>query len=164
MRPALGVSEVLLYDHPATARRPSSSCRRSAPSVGAHDPAITRALHIGETNMSEHEWIKEFPASITVCDPAGVIAGDERPGRQNLREGRRLRAASAATCWTATRTRPAARSEVLLAAHEKNVYTIEKNGVKKLIYQSPWFKDGQYAGFVELSLEIPWEMPHFVRS
>jgi hypothetical protein len=43
---------------------------------------------------------------------------------------------------------------------EKNVYTIEKNGVKKLIYQSPWYYNGEYAGFVELSLEIPFEMEH----
>ena len=41
---------------------------------------------------------------------------------------------------------------------------IEKNGVKKIIYQSPWYKEGEYAGFVELSLEIPLEMPHFIRS
>jgi len=52
----------------------------------------------------------------------------------------------------------------MLAAGEKNIYTIEKNGVKKLIYQSPWYQNGKYAGFVELSLEIPFEMPHFIRS
>jgi hypothetical protein len=51
----------------------------------------------------------------------------------------------------------------MLAARRKNVYTIEKRGVKKLIYQVPWTRDGIYAGFVELSLEIPFEMPHFVR-
>ena len=56
------------------------------------------------------------------------------------------------------------KTERLLAARVKNVYTIEKNGVKKLIYQSPWYKEGEYAGFVELSLEIPLEMPHFIRS
>jgi hypothetical protein len=54
--------------------------------------------------------------------------------------------------------------EGMLASHEKNVYTIEKNGVKKLIFQTPWFKNGQYAGFVEMSLEIPFEMSHFVRT
>ena len=56
------------------------------------------------------------------------------------------------------------KTERLLAARVKNVYTIEKNGVKKIIYQSPWYKEGEYAGFVELSLEIPLEMPHFIRS
>jgi hypothetical protein len=33
-----------------------------------------------------------------------------------------------------------------------------------LIYQSPWYRDGQYAGFVEISLEIPFDMPHFIRA
>ncbi len=45
-----------------------------------------------------------------------------------------------------------------------NAYTIEKNGVKKLIYQAPWNKDGKFAGLVEISMEIPLEMPHFVRK
>ena len=58
-----------------------------------------------------------------------------------------------------------AKTERLLAARARNVYTIEKNGIRKLIYQSPWYtRGGVYAGFVELSLEIPFDMPHFVRS
>jgi hypothetical protein len=36
--------------------------------------------------------------------------------------------------------------------------------VKKLIYQSPIFEDGEYKGIVELSLEIPFDMPHFKRT
>jgi transcriptional regulator with PAS, ATPase and Fis domain len=47
---------------------------------------------------------------------------------------------------------------------EKNVYTIEKKGKKKIIYQTPWYQNGEFAGIVELSLEIPVEMPHFVRE
>jgi transcriptional regulator with PAS, ATPase and Fis domain len=43
-----------------------------------------------------------------------------------------------------------------------NAYTIDKGGVKKLIHQSPWYKDGKIAGLVELSIEIPAEMPNFV--
>jgi hypothetical protein len=45
-----------------------------------------------------------------------------------------------------------------------NVYTIERNGIKKLIHQSPWFRGAEYQGFVELSLEIPFDMPHFERK
>ncbi len=41
---------------------------------------------------------------------------------------------------------------------------IGKNGVKKLIYQTPWIENGEFRGLVELSLEIPFEMPHFVRK
>jgi transcriptional regulator with PAS, ATPase and Fis domain len=52
----------------------------------------------------------------------------------------------------------------MMETHEKNIYTIEKNGRKKLIYQAPWYKEGVFAGLVELSLEIPFEMPHFIRE
>jgi hypothetical protein len=36
--------------------------------------------------------------------------------------------------------------------------------VKKLIYQVPRIEGGQFKGYVEISLEIPFEMPHFVRT
>jgi DUF438 domain-containing protein len=52
----------------------------------------------------------------------------------------------------------------IMTSGQKNVYTIEKNGKKKLVYQSPWFSDGEFRGIVEFSLEIPVEMPHFVRG
>jgi transcriptional regulator with PAS, ATPase and Fis domain len=113
--------------------------------------------------MNEHEWIKEFPAAITVCDAQGILLemNDKAAKSYEKDGGRTLLGKNMLDCHP-----EAARSktELLLAAHEKNVYTIEKNGIKKLIYQSPWFKDGKYAGFVELSLEIPFEMPHFIRT
>ena len=52
----------------------------------------------------------------------------------------------------------------MLRTQSKHIYTIEKNGVKKLIYQTPWFDHGVYAGFVELSMEIPAQLPHFIRT
>lgn len=45
-----------------------------------------------------------------------------------------------------------------------NKYTIEKNGVKKIIIQTPWYREGVFAGLVEVSVEIPEEMPHFIRG
>lgn len=47
---------------------------------------------------------------------------------------------------------------------QSNVYTIEKNGRRRLVYQTPWYRNGRYAGFMELSLEIPDPMSHFVRE
>ena len=52
----------------------------------------------------------------------------------------------------------------LLTTGKTNVYTIEKNEVKKLIYQSPWYQNGEYQGFVEFLLEIPSTLPHFIRT
>jgi transcriptional regulator with PAS, ATPase and Fis domain len=54
--------------------------------------------------------------------------------------------------------------EHILETGEPYIYTIEKQGIKKLIYQTPWRKDGQIMGVVEFSMEIPPEMPHHVRD
>ena len=113
--------------------------------------------------MNEHEWIKEFPAAITVCDTEGIILEMNDKSAKTFEKdgGRKLIGSNMLHCHPVpARTK----TERLLAAREKNVYTIEKNGVKKLIYQSPWYRNGEYAGFVELSLEIPSELPHFIRS
>ena len=45
-----------------------------------------------------------------------------------------------------------------------NVYTIEKNGQKKMIFQTAWQQDGEIAGLIEFSFVIPMDMPHFIRG
>jgi len=113
--------------------------------------------------MNELNWIKEFPAAVTLCDEDGIILDmNDRAVKGYEKEGgRKLIGSNMLDCHP----EPArTKTERLLAGREKNVYTIEKNGVKKLIYQSPWFRNGQFSGFVELSIEIPFEMPHFIRS
>jgi hypothetical protein len=45
-----------------------------------------------------------------------------------------------------------------------NVYTVEKEGVKKLIFQCPWYDSAEYAGFMELSMVLPEGMPNRVRK
>lgn len=53
----------------------------------------------------------------------------------------------------------------LLKEGGSNAYTIWKEGVKKMIYQTVWHKsDGSLGGLVELSMIIPEEMPHYVRK
>lgn len=113
--------------------------------------------------MSEHEWIKEFPAAVTVCDAEGVIVemNDKAAKAFENDGGYALMGQNVLDCHPEQ-----ARMKIqrLLAARQENVYTIEKNGVKKLVFQSPWFKDSQYAGIVELVIEIPFEVEHFIRS
>ena len=45
-----------------------------------------------------------------------------------------------------------------------NTYTITKNGVNKLIFQSAWYLDGEIAGLVETSMVMPAGMKHFDRD
>ena len=45
-----------------------------------------------------------------------------------------------------------------------NIYTTTKNGIKKIIYQAPWYKNRGYMGIVELSFEIPFDMKNMERD
>lgn len=111
----------------------------------------------------ENAWIKEYPAAVTVCDPDGIILemNDKAASTFAKDGGLALIGKNMFDCHPD----PArGKLERLMDSRQVNVYTIEKNGIKKLIYQSPWYFNGEYTGFVELSLEIPFEMPHFVRG
>lgn len=113
--------------------------------------------------MDPGAWMKEFGAAITVCDPQGVIVAmnDRACATFEKDGGRALVGKSLLDCHP----EPArAKLAALLARQGTNAYTIEKNGVKKLIYQAPWYEGSRYMGLVELSLVIPFEVPHFVRA
>ena len=109
------------------------------------------------------EWIDKLDGNVIVSDAAGkiiymnekAIAHYENDGGISL-IGKDLLACHG----------EASRKKIMeiMVSGEKNVYTIEKRGKKKIIYQSPWFRDGEFRGIVEFSLEIPFEMPHFIRG
>jgi PAS domain-containing protein len=113
--------------------------------------------------MRESDWVKEFPAAITVCDRSGVILtmNDRACATFAAEGGAGLIGTNLFDCHPGP-----ARDKVatLLASGKTNCYTIEKGGVRKLIYQAPWYKEGGEGGFVELSLPIPEQIPHFVRQ
>jgi transcriptional regulator with PAS, ATPase and Fis domain len=113
--------------------------------------------------MSENVWVEQFPGSVTVCDTEGRILEMNAKSRETFAAdgGAALIGTNVLDCHPEpSRTKLAA----MMAERRTNVYTIQKKGAKKLIYQAPWFRDGVYAGVVELSLEVPWDMPHFNRD
>lgn len=111
----------------------------------------------------ENNWFHEFPGAITVCDCDGIILEMNARSQNMFREdgGESLIGSNLLNCHPEP-----SRSKVheMLATGQCNAYTIEKKGVHKLIYQSPWYKDGVYAGLVEISLELPESLLHFVRQ
>ena len=113
--------------------------------------------------MTRHAWVQEFAAALTVSDAQGKIIEMNAKAAQTFEKdgGTKLIGASVLDCHPEP-----ARSELrsIMKNRKPNVYTLEKAGIKKLIYQAPWYKGGKYAGVVELSVEIPFEMPHFVRD
>jgi transcriptional regulator with PAS, ATPase and Fis domain len=108
------------------------------------------------------DWVRDFAAAVTVCDLRGIVINMNESAAiayQNY-GGKRLIGRSLLDCHPEP-----ARSKLLqlLESGGRSVYTIEKNGIQKLIFQAPWYDGGQRCGMVELALEIPLNMPHIVR-
>ncbi len=109
------------------------------------------------------DWIDQLEGNIIVCDAAAnIIYMNEKARKQYAKDGGP--ALIGKSLFDCHNERSVAKIREIMTTHKKNVYTIEKNGLKKIIYQTPWMKSGEFKGIVELSLEIPVEMPHFVRE
>lgn len=109
------------------------------------------------------EMTNELPFAITVCDTDGIILymNDRSVSTFQKYGGADI----IGTSLFLYHPEPASVIlRNLLDTAGKHVYTIEKNGIKKIVYQSPWYKKGDFAGLIELSLEIPSEMQHFIRQ
>jgi transcriptional regulator with PAS, ATPase and Fis domain len=108
-------------------------------------------------------WAKEWQVAVTVCDENGIILEMNNRAAEVFADsgGRSLIGTNVLNCHPEP-----ARSKLrnLMAERRTNVYTIEKAGRKKFIYQAPWYEAGRFKGFVELSIEIPKDIPHFVRN
>lgn len=113
--------------------------------------------------MKSFSYIEETDFAVTVCDTEGTILYMNQKARRTfLKPGAEdLIGKNVLDCHP----EPARTLLKDLLEHPRtNSYTIEKNGVKKLIYQTPWYKNGKYKGFMELSMEIPFQMKHMVRT
>jgi transcriptional regulator with PAS, ATPase and Fis domain len=107
-------------------------------------------------------YLKETSFAVTICDKEGkILEMNDKSMKTFVKDGQSIIGRSLLDCHPEP-----ARSKLIqmLENHEVNAYTIEKNGVKKLIYQAPWYENGKFAGYIELSLEIPEVMRHFVRG
>jgi transcriptional regulator with PAS, ATPase and Fis domain len=113
--------------------------------------------------MSEINWAHELGVAITVSDTSGKIvylndksaATFSKYGGRDL-EGKNLKDCHLPTSWD--------KILEIMQSEKSNCYTIEKEGIRKLIFQAPWYDQGQVGGLVELSIEIPLIMEHFVRE
>lgn len=108
-------------------------------------------------------WAKELNIAITVSDTNAVVLDMNNKSAATFEKsgGENLKGKSLYDCHPDVANE---KIRKLLAEESTNAYTIEKNGVKKLIYQTPWYENGACKGLVELSLVIPEDMPHFIRK
>lgn len=99
--------------------------------------------------------------AITVCDKDGNIIDMNQRSADVNSHGEKIIGNNLFDCHP---PKASAILKDLLENEKLNAYTIEKNGVKKLIYQVPWYDNGVFGGLIELSLPIPFDMPHYVRK
>ena len=113
--------------------------------------------------MFDKAWCDNFAGGVTVCNPEGIIIYMNSKACQIWSKdgGQKLLGKNLLDCHP----QPSRDMlEQMLQKQTSNCYSIEKNGVKKLIYQSPVYDENKnYAGFVELTLELPNDMKHFIR-
>ncbi len=113
--------------------------------------------------MADYPWMQELPIAVTVLDGDGIIVGmnDRSAATFAAEGGKELVGKNALECHPEPSR---SKLQQLLREPKANIYTIEKAGVKKLICQTPWYRNGRFSGIVELSIELPAELPHFVRD
>jgi transcriptional regulator with PAS, ATPase and Fis domain len=108
-------------------------------------------------------WLEDFPVAITVTDAKGAILAMNARSRKSFEKdgGGALVGRSVFDCHP----EPARTKTLeLFAGRAANHYTIRKDGQRKIIHQIPWYRGGEFAGFVEISIPIPDELPHFERQ
>jgi transcriptional regulator with PAS, ATPase and Fis domain len=113
--------------------------------------------------MAKLNWEHEISMAVTICDTTGIIqymnnksiATFSNDGGENL-IGKNL--------FDCHSTSSQNKILDLLKNRKTNIYTIQKNGKKKMIIQTPWIEDSETKGMVELSIELPEEIPHYNRD
>jgi len=108
-------------------------------------------------------WLDEDESAITICDLNGIILYMNEKSVKSFSkyDDSGVTIGSSLIECHPEPSRTKLRS--MLEVPQTNVYTVEKNGIKKLIRQSPWYCDGIFSGVVEVSFVIPAVMAHHVR-
>ena len=111
----------------------------------------------------EMNWLDGIEAAVTVCDRKGFIVYMNASAAESFKDqgGMNLVGKNMFDCH-----REESNQEIrkMLAEGSSNVYTVEKNGKKKFVWQAPWLQDGMFMGLVEIVAPMPHEVPHIVRN
>ena len=104
------------------------------------------------------DFFDNVAVAMTVCDLEGRVVYQNNRAIEALGDAREhnLKECHKNSSWE--------KIQEMITQGSTNAYTIEKKGVRKLIYQTPWYDNGAVAGLVEYSIVLPPDMPHKVRG
>ncbi|MFV0592770.1 MAG: PAS domain-containing protein [Draconibacterium sp.] len=108
-------------------------------------------------------WAEEFNGAITVCDRDGIIVYMNHRSVDQFQKygGDELLGSNLLDCHPEpSRTR----LKEMLEKPLDNMYTTEKDGKTKIIYQTPWYQDTVFRGVIEISFQLDAAIPHFMRK
>lgn len=107
------------------------------------------------------DWAWGMNCAVTVCDAECTILYMNERARATFAGHGDLIGANLLECHN-ERSRQIIAD--LLATGGQNCYTISKQGLKKMIFQTAWRNEqGEVGGLVEISMVIPEDMPHYIR-
>lgn len=107
------------------------------------------------------DWVKAIGCAVTICDTDGIILYMNDLARITFAKHGDIIGKNLFECHS---PRSVDMIRHMLATGDTNAYTITKNGIRKLIFQTPWRRDGHIAGMAEISIPLPQEMPHYNRD
>ena len=107
------------------------------------------------------DWVKCIGCAVTICDKEGVILYMNDLARSTFARHGDLIGHNLFGCHS-ERSQQMIRH--MLATGDTNAYTITKGDIQKLIFQTPWRRNGEIAGMAEISIPLPASMPHYDRD
>jgi len=109
------------------------------------------------------DWAEEFNGAITVCDRKGTIVYMNQRSVEQFQNygGAGLLGTNLLDCHPEPSK---TRLKEMLEQPVDNMYTTEKDGKTKIIYQTPWYQSGIFQGVIEISFQLDGAMPHFFRK
>ena len=109
-------------------------------------------------------WLDQDDAAITICDLNGVIVYMNDRSKRSFSKYDEPSVTIGSNLIECHPEPSRTKLLSMIKEPQTNVYTIEKRGIKKLIRQSPWYRDGVFSGVLEISFEIPFDLPHHLRE
>lgn len=108
-------------------------------------------------------WADGFNGAITVCKRDGIIVymNDFSIEQFEKYGGVKLMGTNLLDCHPEPSK---SKLKEMLQVPSENMYTTEKNGIKKLIRQTPWMQNGEFMGVVEISFVLDTSMQNHIRK
>jgi PAS domain-containing protein len=110
----------------------------------------------------ECPWVKELAVAVTVCDREGKILFMNDGAYKLFKNsgGFKLVGSNVLDCHP---ERVRAKVKYHLDTEETYTFNVEENGSFRIVHGTPWYGDGKYGGFVEISFHTPERVPTFRR-